>query len=229
MGRKLPVAGAVLALAVLAAVAAALIARTGGLDTHIGSVPVRARSWERPAFLALALLILWLLARRRWLAAHSTELMRGIVITASLAAGAASLLFGTFTAGGADSYGYLSQARLLAQGRLTADAPPPPGFTWPDVPGTLTPLGYTRAAAPGALAPLYPPGLPLLMAPFSLIRGASVGARRRTAWPTRGRERRCARRPRGSAARCRTGSGDAAGRTRRPRSRGRRGGTSASR
>jgi hypothetical protein len=85
-------------------------------------------------------------------------------------------MFGTFAAGGADSYGYLSQARLLAAGRLTADLAPSAPFTWPDVPATLTPLGYTAGAAPGTLAPLYPPGLPLLMAPLALVHPDAVFA-----------------------------------------------------
>ncbi len=56
----------------------------------------------------------------------------------------AALCFGTYAAGGADSFGYLSQAELFAQGRLTGTMPRHEGFDWPEVPATLTPLGYTR-------------------------------------------------------------------------------------
>ncbi len=61
----------------------------------------------------------------------------------------AALRFGTYAAGGADSFGYLSQAELFAQGRLTGTMPRHEGFDWPDVPATLTPLAYTRNAVAG--------------------------------------------------------------------------------
>ena len=79
------------------------------------------------------------------------------------------MCFGTYAAGGADSFGYLSQAQLFAQGRLTGTMPRHEGFDWPDVPATLTPLAYTRNAVPDVLVPVYPPGLSLMMAPLTLI------------------------------------------------------------
>ena len=81
----------------------------------------------------------------------------------------AALCFGTYAAGGADSFGYLSQAQLFAQGRLTDTMPRHEGFDWPDVPATLTPLAYTRNAVPDVLVPVYPPGLSMMMAPLTLI------------------------------------------------------------
>ena len=91
-----------------------------------------------------------------------------IALAAACAAATVSMAFGTYAVGGADSYGYVSQAELLARGRLTEPPPRDPGFTWPDAPATLTPLGFTGGPG-GALAPLYPPGLPLLMAPLALV------------------------------------------------------------
>jgi hypothetical protein len=81
----------------------------------------------------------------------------------------AGLCFGTYAAGGSDSFGYLSQAQLFARGRLTDTMPRHAGFDWPDVPATLTPLAYTRNAVPDALVPVYPPGLSMLMAPLMRI------------------------------------------------------------
>ena len=77
--------------------------------------------------------------------------------------------FGTFAIGGADSYGYVGQARLLAHGKLTDTIPVSRDYQWPNVDYTLTPLGFTKGTSPGVIAPLYPPGLPLLLAPFSLV------------------------------------------------------------
>ena len=63
---------------------------------------------------------------------------------------------------------------MFAQGRLTGTMPRHEGFDWPDVPATLTPLGYTRNAVPDVLVPVYPPGLSLMMAPLTLIHRNAV-------------------------------------------------------
>jgi hypothetical protein len=84
-------------------------------------------------------------------------------VAAALGAGLVALTAGTFAAGGADSYGYVSQAELFVEGRLTDTLPRSRAFTWPDVSYTLAPLGYKVGQA-GTLAPTYPPGLPMLMA-----------------------------------------------------------------
>ena len=71
--------------------------------------------------------------------------------------------------GGADSYGYAGQARLLRHGTLTETIPLDPGFRWPDARATLIPLGFTGGSQPAVMAPLYPPGLPLMMAAFGAV------------------------------------------------------------
>jgi 4-amino-4-deoxy-L-arabinose transferase-like glycosyltransferase len=87
---------------------------------------------------------------------------------------AVSLAYGTFAAGGADSYGYLSQAELFARGRLVESLPAEPGFSWPNRRATLTPLGFTPWRGGEGMAPTYPPGLPLLMAPLTLLHPSAV-------------------------------------------------------
>lgn len=88
----------------------------------------------------------------------------------AVAAFALSLQYGVKTAGGADSFGYLSQAYLWHDGTLAVR---PPGvhlgsFEYPGM--LLVPLANTPGAAAGTLAPVYPPGLPLLMAaPLALF------------------------------------------------------------
>ncbi|MEO8077409.1 MAG: glycosyltransferase family 39 protein, partial [Acidobacteriota bacterium] len=49
-----------------------------------------------------------------------------------------------------------------------------PAFTWPDAEATLTPLGFTRGQSPGVIAPKYPPGLPLLLAPLTLVSETAI-------------------------------------------------------
>src|SRR5262245_3505985 len=90
----------------------------------------------------------------------------------SLIAGAASVHFGSTVVGGADSYGYLSQAglwqqrELLIRGDIIRQSP------WPLAVETWAPLGYRPAAGRiDAVAPLYPPGLPLIMAGLQQVFG----------------------------------------------------------
>jgi hypothetical protein len=104
----------------------------------------------------------------------STSLSRPIAIAAAIWAVAIGIGFGTFANGGADSYGYVGQARLLAEGRLTDTIPISRDYQWPNVDYTLTPLGFTKGQGPGVIAPLYPPGLPLLLAPFSKLSDTAV-------------------------------------------------------
>jgi Dolichyl-phosphate-mannose-protein mannosyltransferase len=162
---------------------ALIVAWTGGFETRFAGVRIRSTAWERPALLAAAGSA-WLLYRaRRPVAAafvrvwNIADQARGARVLAGVAGAwtlAAGLTFGTFAVGGADSYGYVGQARLLLHGRVTDTVPWRAAFTWPDAPATLIPLGFTRGSAPGVIAPRYPPGLPLLMAPLTAISERAV-------------------------------------------------------
>jgi len=93
----------------------------------------------------------------------------GLLATAVLYAG---VHWGTTVAGGADPYGYLTEAGLLAQGRLTVQQPVILQSPWPGPNGTWAPIGYTeRARQRDAIAPVYAPGLPLLMAILQALFG----------------------------------------------------------
>jgi hypothetical protein len=173
-------------LGVLAGACAALalaVAAYGGLETRIAGVRVSSRSWERPAAIALVFGVAWLVTIRRRLAAgldRASAALPGqhgplaVAVLAALWAGYASVAFGTFAAGGADSYGYISQADLLSRGQLTERIDIANTFTWPHVPMTLTPLGFTPGPARAEMAPTYPPGLPLLMAPLTRLHANAV-------------------------------------------------------
>jgi hypothetical protein len=65
--------------------------------------------------------------------------------------------------GGADSYGYISQADLWLKGDLKIAQPWVERVPWPNAVWTFSPLGY-RPLDDGSLVPTYSPGLPLLMA-----------------------------------------------------------------
>src|SRR6266850_3867002 len=103
------------------------------------------------------------------LSASQASLATAVV---AILAGAASVHWGSTVVGGADSYGYLSQAGLWQQGELLIRGDVIRQSPWPLAFETWAPLGY-RPAAGGidAVAPLYPPGLPLVMALFQRVFG----------------------------------------------------------
>ena len=165
-----------LAVTLIAAGYAVAIAATGGFDIDVAGLRLRSRSWLRPALVASAgAVILALVARARialfW--AHASRAGQTSRFAAALALAAtgwtlvAGILFGTYANGGADSYGYVGQARLFAQGKLTDTVPMSADFKWLDVEITLTPLGFKVGQGRGVIAPIYPPGLALLFAPFA--------------------------------------------------------------
>ena len=140
---------------------------------RLAGARIRSHDWTRPAALAIAsaAMAAWLSRQRlrdglarAWPVVDSLAAGRAITTAALLWTAAASLAFSTRTAGGSDSFGYLSQARLLAAGRLTDTIPLDHDGLPPSI---LIPLGYTSGLSPDVIVPTYPPGLPLLMAAFS--------------------------------------------------------------
>ncbi|MDQ3282232.1 MAG: glycosyltransferase family 39 protein [Acidobacteriota bacterium] len=74
------------------------------------------------------------------------------------------------TAGGADSSGYLNEARLFRRGAVVVPLDMPRALALPssfDL--AFIPLGFVHGTAPGTMVPSYPPGLPLHMALFSIF------------------------------------------------------------
>jgi len=148
-----------------------IVAVTGGIDTRVLGVAVRARGAFRPLAIGLALVLVYAIADRRRLRqrlSHPTasfeQLAPWIAAAAALATTIAAIRYGAFVAGGSDAYGYLSQAYGWASGHL----PRPYGIplTLPVANGDWlqTPLGWWPGRAPHTIVPSYAPGLPLLMA-----------------------------------------------------------------
>lgn len=172
-----------LVLAVVAALYAATIGWVGGFDETIGPIRLRSRDATRPAILAgLAFVLFLILDHRRavngaaasWTGLQSRRASGLVLAVALLWTAVAGLWFNTRAAGGADSYGYVSQVQLLRRGDLVDRVPDDPSFDWQDARESLVPLGYVPTDAPGVIAPLYPPGLPLLMLPASLLAADGV-------------------------------------------------------
>ena len=167
-------------VAVMAATAAYAIVVwfTGGFRISVAGLRLSSHSWQRPAAVAgMGLALLAISARARIAAAlrrlagilDSPGFSRWPVVVAACWSLAVGIGYGTFASGGADSYGYVAQARLLANGRLTDTIPVSRDYQWPNVEYTLTPLGFTKGQSRGVIAPMYPPGLPLLLAPFAAL------------------------------------------------------------
>ena len=93
----------------------------------------------------------------------------GVLALAALCAG---LRWGAMVAGGADSYGYVSQAGYWQRGSVVVQEDVIRPSPWPGAALTWSPLGYRPSPhRPDAIVPLYAPGLPLLMALGQLIAG----------------------------------------------------------
>jgi hypothetical protein len=102
----------------------------------------------------------------------ATRTATWVAAAAALAAAAVGLAWGTHVAGGSDSYCYLSQAELLASGRVVQEQPLAPIAPWENGAEAFMPAGHVPASAPaGAAAPMCPPGYPMLMAMARLIAG----------------------------------------------------------
>src|SRR5258707_6409106 len=71
------------------------------------------------------------------------------------------LNFNCYFAGGPDSAGYLTEAKMIASGNMMADVPLlrelklPPRMTY-----VVTPIGWATAPRDGFMVPTYPAGLP---------------------------------------------------------------------
>jgi hypothetical protein len=87
----------------------------------------------------------------------------------TIAFAAVAISFGTFVAGGADGYGYVSESQLLRSGRIS-DADPLVSLAQQIGPA-VAPIGYRLSPRGDRIIPTYPPGLPIAMAAGALLAG----------------------------------------------------------
>jgi hypothetical protein len=138
----------------------------GAFAWDLGNLTISASHPARPFTIAVitGAAAVWLSDRRRpvptwrivpaWAAAAAA-----IAAVVTVAVG---LRWAVGVAGGADAYGYVSQATLWARGSLFVSEPL--ATLDPSLVRSASPLGYRPALTPGASVPTYSPGLPLLMA-----------------------------------------------------------------
>lgn len=95
---------------------------------------------------------------------------------AALAAASVAIMglaIGTKSAGGADVYGYVSQAALWRTGSLHLSLPLAERAPWPNPERSFAPLGYLPTDRVTAV-PTYAPGIPLIMALIVTLLGAGA-------------------------------------------------------
>src|SRR5688500_7696454 len=101
----------------------------------------------------------------------------GTLAVAAICAAAAvvAVRFGSFVAGGSDSYCYVHQAERWASGRLLEPEPLALDAPWPDATLTFAPAGHVPSPiVKGAIVPICPSGLSLLMAPALAVGGRTA-------------------------------------------------------
>ncbi|HEY2434093.1 MAG TPA: hypothetical protein VGI12_15570, partial [Vicinamibacterales bacterium] len=160
-----------LAIAVAFTAWAALVFVTGGIEWRIAGVLLRSRDPFRPLLLAIVLLAVQGAFYREAFARdidRATRLLRRRAVPLALlvaaAAAAHAVYFGGCTAGGSDSYGYVSQAYGWVNRQLPQAYPLRLSLPFPSGDLMQIPLGHRPGTAPHTMVPTYAPGLPLLMA-----------------------------------------------------------------
>lgn len=157
------------------AAAAIVLGVTGGIDLRAAGIPLSSRDPLRPAIVAFVLVSIQMVRHRvlvgAWLswfgaqcAAITVKFAPALALALSLSVTFVALKFGTHVTGGADVYGYVSQAWLWANGDPTIEQPFAREMPWPNADETFAPLGYRPMLGGGGIVPTYAPGLPMLMA-----------------------------------------------------------------
>ncbi|HEY2906584.1 MAG TPA: glycosyltransferase family 39 protein [Vicinamibacterales bacterium] len=140
---------------------------------------LRISSWEADKPLRSALVCAtaaaWLhdrvAAPNRTTSAWLDRTARSLALLFVVAWTLAAMRYTSHAVGGADTYGYVSEAALWMTGRLVVHEPL--AELAPLLGRAVAPLGYQLATVPGAIVPTYPPGLPLMMALAMKITGAA--------------------------------------------------------
>ena len=168
-------------LACLAPVWAVMAFATDGVILNLGILRLKATEPVRPLIIGAvaAGFYIWRHSREafdadgRWLLAWVGRAAPVATVAMILVGGAIGIYYGSFTAGGSDSYGYVSQASLWLKGSLRIEQPWVQQFSWANREWTFAPLGYRPLSPDGTIVPTYAPGLPIVMALFQGLVGAN--------------------------------------------------------
>jgi hypothetical protein len=173
---------ALLAGAAVAGAASAVVAASGGGSIEIGPLLIRSHDARRPGVAAIILTACAYAAGRGAVRAALEWWWNAIERHASFAAAliaagavATGLVWGTFVAGGSDSYCYLNQAELFARGAVREFEPLAIDPAWPGNVWSFAPAGHIPASNdPGSYVPICPAGYPFLLAGARLLFGRTA-------------------------------------------------------
>ncbi len=167
-----------LAVAALSGALALKLYFGDGFDFAI--LHLRSHDPRKPAILAALALAIFFVAGgrvpinlRRLLSVANRLDDRMAVAAIALALTAVGLTYATTAVGGADSYGYVSEADGWLSGQLKIDQSWAQRTPWPASRWSFSPLGWRPGEGQDewSLVPVYSPGLPLLFAGAKLIGG----------------------------------------------------------
>jgi Dolichyl-phosphate-mannose-protein mannosyltransferase len=171
-------AGLLVAAGMTAFSIALVVSIAGGFNIDVGPLHFSAHRVLPPLIAgigahALAAAIERGRVRRTLEAVYSRIDTHALAIAIVLAAAHAGIgvSFGTYSASAADGAGYVSQAELLAQRRITFNEPLILQAPWPEAAWTFAPLGYRPGPQGDEIVPTYPPGLPLAMVVAATVAG----------------------------------------------------------
>ena len=102
---------------------------------------------------------------------QSDGVAAAVIIAAAVAVAVIGVRYGTFTASDTDPYGYVSLADLMAGGALRVNQQFVRSMPWPNAEWSFAPYGYIPAPERGFISPVYPVGVPMIMAAFQRIVG----------------------------------------------------------
>jgi hypothetical protein len=157
---------------------------TGGFFLEWRGLRVSSRDPIRPLLVA-AVVVAWAFWRHgRVGVARDLDIIRvdidfdrwapPLALILSLATVAIGVTWTTRTAGGADSWSFVSQAKLWADGNLIVEQPIVSQVPWPHADRSFTPLNYTQVKDRPAIVSIAAPGYPMLMAAFSPIHSDAI-------------------------------------------------------
>lgn len=168
------ITGLLLAAAALAGVMVLSTLVDGSVRWQVGGSRITNHSVARPAIVGIVALAVALAVCgwRRAVASVTTTRPRTLAALVAVATLAVGVAYASTSASGSDAYGYVGQADRWIEGELTIDqswAAPAP---WPMARWTFAPIGTRPSPVePWLVSPMYPPGLPMLMAVGKLVGG----------------------------------------------------------
>ena len=113
-----------LCLGILAALWTAAVLMSGGFVTHLGGLRISSRRPRNPALVAvLALAAAAVLSDRDARRRVRANLLPGAALVLTCAVVVTGFVWGARAAGGSDSFGYVSEARMWASGHLSVEQP----------------------------------------------------------------------------------------------------------